>query len=169
MMQKAGRVVLVASLALSMAACSSETDTPGAAPAPDSSGITTVPADSPPPAPAGEPAAGVDKAAVERVAQRFVDAANAGDEDGVRSTFAPNAQFDSVGRIYPSRDAIMDRFLIPEVLRAGGRYKAVGSRWNGERYIVDYEFSTGGGGREVFYYDYLIRDGVIHDVVGRYN
>jgi len=110
-----------------------------------------------------------DRAAAERVAERFAEAANAGNAEEVAATFSPDARFDSVGRIYPSRQDIMDRFLIPEVLNAGGRYTVKNTRWDGDRYVVDYDFETGSGGRETFYYAFLIRDDLIHDVIGRYN
>ncbi|TMQ90107.1 nuclear transport factor 2 family protein [Actinomadura soli] len=110
----------------------------------------------------------VDKAEAERVARRFLDAANAGDAKGVEAAFAENARFDSVGRVYPSRADIMNRFLIPEVLDVGGRYKAIGSRWDGDRYVVRYDFKTSGGGGESFSYAFLIQDGLIRDVAGRY-
>ncbi|MFI0481117.1 hypothetical protein ACH34T_10855 [Actinomadura sp. 9N215] len=110
----------------------------------------------------------VDKAEAERVARRFVDAANAGDAKGVEATFVENARFDSVGRIYPSRADIMNRFLIPEVLDVGGHYTATGSRWDGDRYVVNYDFKTSGGGGESFSYAFLIQDALIRDVVGRY-
>ncbi|MBT2207781.1 nuclear transport factor 2 family protein [Actinomadura sp. NEAU-AAG7] len=120
--------------------------------------------------PSGSPAAPpADRAAAERIAQRFVEAANAGDRKGVAAVFAENARFDSVGRIYRSREEIMTRFLIPEVLDAGGRYKVTRSRWDGERYRVDYDFSTGSGGGESFSYAFLVRDGLIRDVLGRYH
>ncbi|MCE7007191.1 nuclear transport factor 2 family protein [Kibdelosporangium philippinense] len=109
-----------------------------------------------------------DRAAAPGVAQRFLDAANAGDSAGVAATFAENARFDSVGRIYPSRKDIMDRFLDPEVIRVGGKYEATGTRWDGNRYVVDYKFTTRGGGGETFNYAYLVREGLIQDVIGRY-
>ncbi|MGK5554472.1 hypothetical protein ACSNOI_22940 [Actinomadura kijaniata] len=108
------------------------------------------------------------RAEAERVARRFTDAANAGDERAVAATFAADARFDSVGRIYPSRAEIMDRFLVPEVLRAGGRYEITGSRWDGGRHVLDYRFTTRGGAAETFSYAFLVRDGLIRDVVGRY-
>ncbi|MBC6458817.1 nuclear transport factor 2 family protein [Actinomadura sp. HBU206391] len=165
MMIRAGRMAVVVSVALALAACSSD-DGPGhAASAPPASV-----APSPRTSGGGSTApAGADRAEAERVVRRFTDALNAGDEDGARESLAEDARFDSVGRIYPSRDDIMNDFLIPEVLQANGGYRVVGERWNGGRYIVDYEFTTGGGGRERFYYDYLIRDGLIRDVVGRYS
>ncbi|WP_433269146.1 nuclear transport factor 2 family protein [Actinosynnema sp. CS-041913] len=110
-----------------------------------------------------------DRAAAPDLTQKFVDAANAGDSAAVAATFAENARFDSVGRIYPSRKDIMDRFLDPEVIEAGGKYEVTGTRWNGDRYVVDYKFTTGGGGSEVFYYEFLVRDGLIQDVIGRYS
>lgn len=110
-----------------------------------------------------------DKLQAEEVTQQFTEAANSGDASAVANTFAENARFDSVGRIYPSRDAIMNRFLIPEVINVGGRYEVTGTRWNGDRYVVDYRFSTRGGGSEVFYYEFLVRDKLIQDVIGRYS
>ncbi|WP_147449396.1 hypothetical protein [Actinomadura pelletieri] len=117
---------------------------------------------------ASELAIPVDRAEAERVAHRFLDAANAGDAKRVGATFAVNARFDSVGRVYPSRADIMNRFLIPEVLDVGGRYKATASRWDGDRYVVNYDFTTRGGAAESFSYAFLIQDGLIRDVVGRY-
>ncbi|MHA6627194.1 hypothetical protein ACU61A_17300 [Pseudonocardia sichuanensis] len=103
------------------------------------------------------------------VAERFTEAANRGDEAGVRDAYAPEARFDSVGRIYPDREAILERFLIPEVLRAGGTYQALSAvPGAGERVVVEYEFTTSRGGREHFTYDYLVTDGTIRDVIGRY-
>lgn len=115
------------------------------------------------------PLSEADRAAAPELAQRFVEAANAGDSAAVAATFAEDARFDSVGRIYPSRRDIMDRFLDPEVIDAGGRYEVTGARWNGERYRVDYTFTTRSGAREVFYYEFLVRDGLIRDVIGRYS
>ncbi|WP_309114184.1 nuclear transport factor 2 family protein [Saccharothrix sp.] len=120
-------------------------------------------------APRSENLSEADRAAAPQVAQRFVDAANAGDSAAVAATFAEDARFDSVGRIYPSRRDIMDRFLDPEVIDAGGRYEVTGTRWNGDRYRVDYTFTTRSGAREVFYYEFLVRDGLIRDVIGRYS
>ncbi|MEV0719419.1 nuclear transport factor 2 family protein, partial [Asanoa sp. NPDC050611] len=113
-------------------------------------------------------AALVDRDRAESVVDRFAEAANAGDRAAVAALFAPDARFDSVGRIYPDRAAIMDRFLGPEVLDAGGRYAPGEQRWEGDRLVVAYEFTTRSGGRERFTYAYLVRDGVIRDVVGRY-
>ncbi|XVV04956.1 hypothetical protein ACQPW3_06005 [Actinosynnema sp. CA-248983] len=115
------------------------------------------------------PLSEADRAAAPEVAQRFADAANAGDSAAVAATFAEDARFDSVGRIYPSRQDIMDRFLDPEVIDAGGRYEVTGTRWHGDRYRVDYTFTTRSGAREVFYYEFLVRDGLIRDVIGRYS
>ncbi|CAL9624388.1 hypothetical protein SUDANB95_05891 [Actinosynnema sp. ALI-1.44] len=115
------------------------------------------------------PLSEADRTAAPGLAQRFVDAANAGDSAAVAATFAEDARFDSVGRIYPSRRDIMDRFLDPEVIDAGGRYEVTGTRWNGDRYRVDYTFTTRSGAREVFHYEFLVRDGLIRDVIGRYN
>ncbi|WP_162907608.1 nuclear transport factor 2 family protein [Allorhizocola rhizosphaerae] len=115
------------------------------------------------------PAAAPESAGVaEQVAQRFLEAANAGDEAGVAALFAEDARFDSVGRIYSNRQEIMDRFLVPEVLRVGGRYESTGQQWQGDRLTVTYRFTTRSGGQERFTYAYLIRDGLIRDVIGRY-
>jgi hypothetical protein len=103
------------------------------------------------------------------VAERLTTALNNGDEAGVRAAFAPDARFDSVGRIYPDREAIMSRFLVPEVLRVGGTYRALAvAPGEDDRVVVEYEFTTASGGRERFTYDYLVVAGTIKDVVGRY-
>ncbi|ONI85472.1 hypothetical protein ALI22I_27090 [Saccharothrix sp. ALI-22-I] len=115
------------------------------------------------------PLSDADRAAAPELAKRFMEAANAGNSDAVAATFAENARFDSVGRIYPSRKDIMDRFINPEVIKPGGEYKVTGEKWEGNRYRVDYDYSTGYGGTEIFYYEYLVRDGLIQDVVGRYS
>lgn len=102
-------------------------------------------------------------------ADRLTTALNDGDEAGVRAAFAPEARFDSVGRIYPDREAIMSRFLVPEVLRVGGTYRTRAvTPGNDGRVVVEYEFTTSSGGRERFTYDYLVVEGRIVDVVGRY-
>jgi hypothetical protein len=148
-------LVLLTTLALATA-CGTQDEpaagVPGTAPAVDATGGRSVP----------------DRAGAEEVARRFAEAANSGDERAVAALFAPDARFDSVGRIYPSRADIMDRFLVPEVLDAGGRYQAGERRWDGDRLVVTYDFTTGSGGRERFTYAYLIRDGLIRDVIGRY-
>jgi hypothetical protein len=122
------------------------------------------------PTPTSAPAASqvVDRDAVEQVAQRFLEAANSGDEAAVAALFAQDARFDSVGRIYANRQEIMDRFLVPEVLRAGGRYESVEQQWQGDRLTVSYRFTTRSGAQERFTYAYLVRDGLIRDVIGRY-
>jgi hypothetical protein len=110
-----------------------------------------------------------DHRAALQVAERLTTALNDGDEAGVRESFAPDARFDSVGRIYPDRDAIMNRFLVPEVLRVGGTYRTIAvTPGSVGRVVVEYEFTTSGGARERFTYDYLVVDGRITDVVGRY-
>jgi hypothetical protein len=102
-------------------------------------------------------------------ADRLTTALNGGDEAGARAALAPDARFDSVGRIYPNREAIMNRFLVPEVLRVGGTYRTVAvTPGRADRVVVEYEFTTSSGGRERFTYDYLVVDGRITDVVGRY-
>lgn len=118
--------------------------------------------------PAGGELGGAHREALS-AAERFTAALNGGDEAGVRASFAPDARFDSVGRIYPDREAIMSRFLVPEVLRVGGTYRTLtANAGNGGRVVVEYEFTTSSGGRERFTYDYLVVAGTIKDVVGRY-
>ena len=63
----------------------------------------------------------------------------------------------------------MSRFLVPEVLRVGGTYRTLAATpGTDDRVVVEYEFTTSSGGRERFTYDYLVVDGSIKDVVGRY-
>jgi hypothetical protein len=149
----------VALVAIAVAACGTEApQRPG--PAPASSAETT---------PSGTPSSGTDRAAAPDLAERFLLAANRGDSAVVAELFAEDARFDSVGRIYSSREEILDRFLDPEVIAAGGRYTATSASWHGDRYRVHYDYATGHGGQETFYYDYLVRDGQIQDVIGRYS
>jgi hypothetical protein len=144
------------------AACGAPTESPATFP---STTASTTAASS---AAGGSGSAAPDRNAAEDVAQRFAEAANSGDERAVAALFAPDARFDSVGRIYPSRADIMDRFLVPEVLDVRGRYQPGERRWDGDRLVVTYDFTTDSGGRERFTYAYLIHDGLIRDVVGRY-
>ncbi|MFD0887973.1 hypothetical protein ACFQ08_25820, partial [Streptosporangium algeriense] len=102
------------------------------------------------------------------VAARFAERANAGDTAGVEATFAQDARFDSAGRIYGNRQEIMQRFLVPEVLEAGGKYHVRDREWKDGRLVVHYRYETGSGGTETFTYAYLIENGLIKDVVGRY-
>lgn len=149
----------LATLALVLAAtsCSTEPTVPAPAPSPSEAPMATA-----------APLAESDRAAAPEIAQKFTDAANRGDSPGVASTFSEQARFDSVGRIFPSREAIMSRFIDPEVIGVGGRYEVTGTRWAGDRYVVDYRFTTRSRGEELFYYAFLIRDGLIRDVLGRY-
>jgi hypothetical protein len=103
-----------------------------------------------------------------RVARAFTAALNRGDSAAARACFSPSGRFDSVGRIYPDRNAIFDRFLDPEVIAVGGRYAERSTRTEGDRLVVAYTFTTRSGGREDFTYAYQIRDGLITDVIGRY-
>ncbi|MEW9552814.1 nuclear transport factor 2 family protein [Nonomuraea sp. NPDC050783] len=101
--------------------------------------------------------------------EKFVAAINAGDKSATRDTFDPAARFDSVGRIYQGVEDIMSRFLVPEVIEAGGRYELLSLTASpGERVVAEYDFSTAGGGRERFTYDCAVRAGRFHDCVGRY-
>ncbi|APU13575.1 MULTISPECIES: nuclear transport factor 2 family protein [Actinoalloteichus] len=155
------RIALVATILLTLSACSATDQTAETPPDRADSAGASAGADGPPPT-------AEERAEAEEVAVRFLDAANAGDEEAVAEVFAEDARFDSVGRIYPSRADIMDRFLVPEVLDVGGSYEVVETRWEGDRHVVHYDFETGRGGRESFTYAYLVRDGLIQDVVGRY-
>ncbi|GAB3220282.1 nuclear transport factor 2 family protein [Spirosoma arcticum] len=105
------------------------------------------------------------------VTTRLITALHAGNATAAEQLFAEDARFDSVGRIYQGRRQIMDRFLIPEVIRLNGRYEAVSARPEAGQptvVVVEYNFTTGGGGRERFTYRYTIRNGLIQDVIGRY-
>jgi hypothetical protein len=113
------------------------------------------------------PAGPADRAAI-GVVRALTDALNDGDSAAARVLFAPHARFDSVGRIYPDRDAIFDRFLDPEVIAVRGRYTERSTRVDGDRLVVEYDFTTGSGGRERFTYAYRVEDGLITDVIGRY-
>jgi ketosteroid isomerase-like protein len=107
------------------------------------------------------------RAEAEGVVRQFVEAANRGDAKAVANSFAPNARFDSIGRIYQGREQIMQRFLEPEVLALGGRYEIVGVSWEGE--FVTFEFNFRAGSLyEHFTYRCLVRNGQLQEVVGRY-
>lgn len=100
--------------------------------------------------------------------QQFITSVNAGDADAVAATFAEDAVFDSVGRIYDGRGEIMNRFLAPEVIDLGGQYEVLRiSEGEDDRVIVEFDF-TAGDLYEHFTYDFLIEDGLIQEVVGRY-
>ncbi|GAT69938.1 snoaL-like domain protein [Planomonospora sphaerica] len=152
---------LVAVLTMPVTACSGESRSAESRSA--ESGATGSAA-SPVPARSGTPPA-VHRALVDR----FIETINAGDSGRVADTFASDARFDSVGRIYQGRDEIMDRFLIPEVIEAGGRYTLLGvTAGAGGRVIAEYDFATGHGGREHFAYDCSVENGRFADCVGRY-
>ncbi len=123
--------------------------------------MATPPAESAPAAVATEQRALVD---------RFVKTINAGDARGVGAMFAESARFDSVGRIYSGRAEIMDRFLVPEVIEAGGTYTLldVTPGAGADRVVARYDFTTGSGGGERFTYDCAVADGAFTDCVGRY-
>ncbi|GLW08104.1 hypothetical protein Misp01_32340 [Microtetraspora sp. NBRC 13810] len=125
------------------------------------------------PSDGASPAAAAVPAAHRDLVGRFVDAINRGAAAEVGATFAPDARFDSVGRIYDGREEIMDRFLVPEVIDAGGRYTLL-TLTPGERgrVIAEYDFATGTGGREHFTYDCAVSasepTSAFTDCVGRY-
>jgi SnoaL-like domain len=102
------------------------------------------------------------------VVTRFIQAANRGDVTALRTLFAADARFDRAGAIFTGRDEIIDRFLKPDVTDAGGRYTETGRRPEGNRLVVAFNFDTGSGGQERFTYSFLVRNGQIADVIGRY-
>jgi hypothetical protein len=150
-MRNAARLAAVAALlAAVLGAC-------GSSPEPPASGPST-------PA-ASAPADAQGRASFEA----FVAAVNAGDEPTTRDLFAPEARFDSVGRIYPDREAIFGRFLGPEVIRAGGQYALLDVRAGADgRTVAEFDFTTRSGAQEHFTYDCAIADGRFTDCVGRY-
>jgi hypothetical protein len=111
---------------------------------------------------------GIDTSLV-NAARRLTNALNAGNEAQARQAFTDNAIFDSVGRIYTGSQDIMNRFLIPEVIRAGGRYTETNIRAGTQANTVriDYDFRTASYS-ERFFYEYTIRNGLITSVLGRY-
>ncbi|WP_395108452.1 nuclear transport factor 2 family protein [Actinomadura sp. SCN-SB] len=102
------------------------------------------------------------------VVDQFISAANGGDVDRLRALFAEDARFDRAGALFDGRDDIIDRFLEPDVIDPGGRYRETGRRVQNGRLVVSFVFDTGSGGQERFTYAFLIRDGRIQEVVGRY-
>lgn len=150
--------------AILAAACSSATGPPQGGAVPDAPAPAGA-AQLTPSAPPGDTVPADHRALVEH----FVKSINMGDAEEVAGTFAPDARFDSVGRIYDGRTEIMDRFLVPEVIRVGGRYTLLRLTPGADgRVVAEYDFVTGGGGREHFTYDCSIREGRFADCVGRY-
>ncbi|MGP4104076.1 nuclear transport factor 2 family protein [Nonomuraea sp. KM90] len=163
MMRVAAKVVALAAVVVAATAGCSQGPGPGATPPGGTASRAT--STSPP----GTPSGGTVPEGQRALVERFVGAVNAGDEAGVRDTFAPEARFDSVGRIYQGRAEIMDRFLVPEVIRAGGRYTLLALTPGREgRVVAEYDYDTGGGGREHFTYDCEVRADRFADCVGRY-
>ncbi|MEO3811025.1 hypothetical protein ABGB17_18675 [Sphaerisporangium sp. B11E5] len=63
----------------------------------------------------------------------------------------------------------MERFLIPEVIEAGGRYTLLAVTPGADgRVVAEYDYDTGRGGREHFTYDCSVEGGRFADCVGRY-
>ncbi|MFC6898788.1 acyltransferase family protein [Nonomuraea dietziae] len=156
-------------LVLLLSACS--TAPPVASTAPTSAPATSPPVASTPatPVPTTTGAAGGVPADHRALVDRFVAAINAGDAGQVAETFTQDARFDSVGRIYDGRTQIMERFLVPEVIEAGGAYTLRGvSAGAGGRVIAEYDFATGHGGSEHFTYDCAVEGARFADCVGRY-
>jgi SnoaL-like domain len=102
------------------------------------------------------------------VVTRFIQAANRGDVTALRTLFAADARFDRAGTIFTGRDDIIDRFLKPDVTDVGGRYTETSRRTEGNRLVVAFTFDTGSGGQERLTYSFLVRNGQIADVIGRY-
>ncbi|MFJ9521985.1 nuclear transport factor 2 family protein [Kitasatospora sp. NPDC101801] len=103
------------------------------------------------------------------VIRAFTDAANRGDLARVSSSYAPDAHFDRAGAQFAGRDRIVNSFLRPDVLEDGGHYREISVTAAGDRTVVEYVFTARGGAvTEHFTYAYLIRDGVITHVIGRY-
>ncbi|MFB4284611.1 hypothetical protein ACBJ59_55730 [Nonomuraea sp. MTCD27] len=170
MMRVAAKVVALAAVVVAATAGCSQGPGPGATP-PGATppGGTASRAGATSTSPPGTPSGGTVPEGQRALVERFVGAVNAGDEAGVRDTFAPEARFDSVGRIYQGRAEIMDRFLAPEVIRAGGRYTLLALTPGREgRVVAECDYDTGGGGREHFTYDCEVRADRFADCVGRY-
>ncbi|WP_067827805.1 nuclear transport factor 2 family protein [Actinomadura kijaniata] len=143
----------VVALAAITAACGQEPPPPaanGGASATGSASATTTPGDR-----------------TGAVVDTFIRAANGGDVATLRKIFAPDARFDRAGTVFTGAD-IVNGFLKPDVTDAGGRYHETARRAEGERLTVTFTFDTGRGGEERFTYSFLVRDGRIVDVVGRY-
>ena len=104
----------------------------------------------------------------EATVRHFVDVVNRGDVTAVANTFAVNARFDSVGRLYQGRDQIMNRFLIPEFINLGGHYDILRVHHDPDAVTFEFHFTTRGGGSEHFTYRCIVRDRQIQDAVGRY-
>lgn len=154
-------LITVLIIALAVAACSSAPAPSGVASASGHREARSAPAASSAPPTGAE----VDRTLVDR----FVAAVNRGDREAVGSLFAEDARFDSVGRIYRGRSEIMDRFLGPEVIEAGGRYRVLSVRAGARgRTVAEYDFTTGGGLREHFTYDCAEEGERFADCVGRY-
>lgn len=103
----------------------------------------------------------------EVVLRRFVERINAGDREAVAALFAPDARFDSIGRIYVGRDQIMERFLIPEVINLGGQYTILGIAQGAPAITVSFDFQAGSL-VELFTYRCVVRNRLIQECVGRY-
>ncbi|MEV4174770.1 nuclear transport factor 2 family protein [Nonomuraea sp. NPDC049709] len=166
MMRVAVQAVALGVVVAATAGCSQGT---GPGPGPTPPGGTAPSAAATSASPPRTPTDGTVPEGQRALVARFVGAVNAGDEAGVRDTFAPEARFDSVGRIYQGREEIMDRFLVPEVIRAGGRYTLLAlTPGQDGRVVAEYDYDTGGGGREHFTYDCEVRADRFADCVGRY-
>ncbi|WP_329427622.1 nuclear transport factor 2 family protein [Streptosporangium sp. NBC_01495] len=161
---------VIAWAALLSAACTAEAPPTATAPSVAATPTATAPSEGAEPPVARSAGASAAPAPGHReLVGRFVDAINRGDADEVGATFAEGARFDSVGRIYAGRTEIMDRFLIPEVIEAGGRYTLLAVVPGGPgRVVAEYDFATGGGGREHFTYDCAVSENRFTDCVGRY-
>jgi hypothetical protein len=105
------------------------------------------------------------------VAFRFTDYLNRGQRDSVSLLLAPNTVFDRAGAIFNGRDAILNNFLIPDVINPRGQYERV--RWRGDSssaniVVIEYYFRIGSSFVEHFTYRFTITNGIITNVIGRY-
>ncbi|MFD8014975.1 nuclear transport factor 2 family protein [Streptomyces sp. NPDC059762] len=152
-------------LGLLAPACSSPDRPTAAADTPAPVTVTT-------PAPSGASTAAGPRTAVDpallAVARRYTEAANRGDVDGITAAYAPEARFDRAGTLFHGRDEIVGDFIRPDVVDDDGHYREISTHAADGRTVVEYIFTTGSGITEHFTYAYLVEDGVIVDVIGRY-
>jgi hypothetical protein len=150
-------------IALTATACSDSPDASDAAAAPAAtSAVGAGPAETSaaPAAAAAGPAAAV--------TDKFIEAVNAGRSDAVAGMLTDDARVDIVGRVFTGRGEVMDDFIGPEVIGAGGEYEVLNRTKTGDGVLVEYNFETDSGLKEHFTYRYAVQDGLIHGWIGRY-
>ena len=147
-------------IALTATACSDSPDgSDGAAAPAATSAVGAGPAATSAAAAAGPAAAVTDK---------FIEAVNSGRSDAVAAMLTDDARVDIVGRVFSGRGEVMDDFIGPEVIGAGGEYEVLNRTKTGDGVLVEYNFETDSGLKEHFTYRYTVQDGLIHGWVGRY-